>query len=165
MTTETTEKPVQQETLPEFPRLTGPLGEFVDAITHDIPYEHRALAALTYVGIAVSGLTKFSGYDYDQLQPRFYACLIGPPQSGKSAAMKEVKRWMEVIPPVNASLLAFAVRARVLARQVPELGAVYVQESINSGPALVMALQKHPRMILMPDEGSGAFTRSGRRGV
>lgn len=133
-----------------FPRLTGPIGELVDAITDDVPYEHRALTAITYVGLALSGRVKFSGDDYAELQPRFYACLIGPPGTGKSAAMKEVKRL-------------FRSRQRQLGNGAfwPEdsLGKVHVQESINSGPALVMALKRHPRLLYMPDEGSGAFDK------
>jgi hypothetical protein len=84
----------QHDTLPEFPRLSGPLGSLVDGITDDIPYEHKALAALTYVGLALSGHTELAP-PHNRLQPRFYACFIGPPGSGKSAAQQEVNRALE----------------------------------------------------------------------
>lgn len=131
---------VQEDALPEFPRLTGPLGMLVDAITQDIPYEHKALAALTYMGVALSGRTRLAGGDYENLQPRFYACLIGPPGSGKSAAVNEVKRALK------------------------DFGKVHVQGSINSGPALVKVLNEHPRLLYLPDEATGAFQKaqSGR---
>src|SRR5271157_2575635 len=80
--------------LPDFPQLNGPLGEFVNAITHDIPYEHKALAALTYMGLALSGRTQLAP-PYERLQTRFYSCFIGPPGSGKSAAQNEVLRALE----------------------------------------------------------------------
>src|SRR5208283_2495562 len=126
---------LQEQTLPEFPRLPGPLGDLIDAITPDIPYEHKALSAVTYMGVALSGRTQLAG-DYDNLQSRFYACLIGPPGSGKSAAQNEVKKALQ------------------------GLGDVYVQSSINSGPALVMALAEHSRLLYLPDEASGAFEKA-----
>jgi hypothetical protein len=129
------------EAMLEFPKLTGALGQLVDAITDDIPYSHRALTVLTYVGVALSGHVRLGSGDYENLQPRFYSCLIGPPRSGKSAAMKEVKRALKA-----------------------GLGDVHVIRSIDSGPALVEALNEHPRILLLPDEGSGQFAKfkSGR---
>jgi hypothetical protein len=125
----------QESQAPEFPRLTGPLGRLIEAISSDIPYEHKALSALTYMGLALSGRTQFAG-DYDNLQSRFYACLVGPPGSGKSAAQNEVKRALQ------------------------GLGDVHVQSSINSGPALVKTLAEHPRLLYLPDEASGAFEKA-----
>lgn len=140
MTTETTtQEPAVQQGLPQFPRLTGPLGDLIEAITPDIPYEHKALSVLTYMGLAISGLTQLSGGDYDNLQPRFYSCLIGPPKNGKSAASNEVKRALKGV------------------------GKVHVQGSLSSGPALVKALERlkpNPRMLYMPDEASGAFDKA-----
>lgn len=127
---------VTQNVLPPFPRLTGPLGRIVEAITPDIPYEYKALSVLTYAGLALSGRTQLSGGDYDNLQPRFYACLVGPPGSGKSAANNEVKTALK------------------------GLGKVHVQGSINSGPALVMVLKEHPRLLYLPDEATGAFDKA-----
>lgn len=155
---ETAEKPVPHDLLPEFPRLTGPLGMLVDSITDDIPYEHKALTALTYVGLALSGRTKLAGGDYDTLQPRFYSCLIGPPGTGKSAAMKEVKRALKGSehPIKDDSCSGWS--------RVHNLGDVHVLESMNSGPALVKSLSRHSRLLLLPDEASGIFekAKSGR---
>lgn len=121
--------------LPEFPRLNGPMGQLVDGITHDIPYEHKALAVITYMGLALSGRTQLAP-PYERLQPRFYACFIGPPGSGKSAAQSEVDRALE------------------------GLGNVAVERSINSGPALVMALESNRRLLYFPDEITGAFQKA-----
>lgn len=129
--------PIQQEPLPEFPRLTGPLGKLVEAINPDIPYEHKALSVLTYVGLAFSGRTKLAS-PYRNLQPRFYTCLVGPPETGKSAAQERVGR---------------ALRG---------LGKVHVEYSLNSGPALVMTLDQHRRLLYLPDEATGALQKAKR---
>lgn len=125
----------QRDTLPEFPRLPGPLGTLVEGITDDIPYEHKALAALTYVGLALSGNTQLAT-PHDRLQPRFYSCFIGPPGSGKSAAQQEVNRALAGLWKIN------------------------VERSINSGPALVMALDENRRLLYFPDEITGAFQKA-----
>ena len=127
--------PAVEEELPEFPRLSGPLGRVVDAITPDIPYEHKALAVLTYVGLKLSGRVRFAP-PYGHLQPRFYACLIGPFGSGKSAAQQEVSRALS------------------------KLGEVHVEFSIDSGPALVEALEEHSHLVYMPDELSDALQKA-----
>lgn len=123
------------DALPEFPQLNGPLGDVVNAITHDIPYEHKALAAVTYIGLALSGRTQLAP-PYERLQPRFYSCFIGPPGSGKSAAQNEVVRALD------------------------GFGKISVEQSINSGPALVMALQENRRLLYVPDEITGAFKKA-----
>jgi hypothetical protein len=74
-------------TLPEFPRLPGPLGKLVNAITPDLCYDHKALAALTYVGLALSGRVRIKSEPF--LQPRFYACSVGAAGTGKSARTKK----------------------------------------------------------------------------
>jgi hypothetical protein len=123
------------DTLPDFPQLNGPLGELVDAITHDIPYEHKALAAITYMGLALSGRTQLAS-PYERLQPRFYSCFIGPPGSGKSAAQREILEALN------------------------GLGKISVERSINSGPALVIALDENRRLLYVPDEITGAFKKA-----
>jgi len=124
-----------EDTLEDFPRLTGPLGRLVEGITDDIPYEHKALAAVTYVGLALSGRTELAP-PHNHLQPRFYACLVGPKGTLKSAAQKEVNRALE------------------------GLGNVSVEHSINSGPALVVALKENSRLLYAPDEMAGAFAKA-----
>jgi hypothetical protein len=121
--------------LPEFPRLNGPLGELVNAITPDIPYEHKALAAITFMGLAMSGRTQLAP-PYERLQPRFYSCFIGPPGSGKSAAQNEVTTALN------------------------GMGGISVERSINSGPALVVALDENRRLVYVPDEITGAFKKA-----
>src|SRR6266478_7986883 len=115
-----TEAPApENEPLPEFPRLPGPLGKLVEAITPDLAYEHKALAALTYIGVAISGRVRIKSEPY--LQPRFYACSVGVAGTGKSAADKEVARSvLPLTPHVNAVL------------------------SLDSGPACVEILGEHP---------------------
>jgi len=125
----------QEEPLPEFPRLTGPLGQLVEAITPDIPYEHKALSVLTYVGLAISGRTQLAA-PYRHLQPRFYACLVGGPSVAKTAAQKEVSKALS------------------------ELRKIRVERSINSGPALVDALAEHQRLLYVPGELRGAFDKA-----
>ena len=124
-----------EEPLPQFPRLPGALGRLVEAITPDIPYEHKALCALTYVGLAFSGRVRLADSE-KHLQPRFYACMVGPAGSGKSAAQQEVCR---------------ALRG---------LTSVQVEFSIDSGPALVEALEEHPRLLYVPDEMIDAFHKA-----
>src|SRR5882724_8497702 len=97
---ETDAAELETESLPEFPRLPGPLGKLVDAITPDIPYEHKSLAALTYVGVALSGRVKIKSDPH--LQPRFYACSVGLAGTGKSPADKEVMHAvLHLMPHVN----------------------------------------------------------------
>jgi hypothetical protein len=136
-----------QETLPQFPKLTGPLGDVVNAITNGSPYEHRALSLLTYVGLALSGRTRLAA-PYTKLQPRFYTCLVGPVGSRKSGAYQAVAEALEGV------------------------GGVHVNESIDSRPGLVMALKALEtaddptgRLLFLPDEATGAFQKAQQRGI
>jgi hypothetical protein len=126
----------EDEVLPEFPRLPGALGQLVEGITNDIPYEHKALAAITYMGIGLA--RRVSLVPDHWLQPRFYACLVATASAGKSAAEFEVRR---------------ALTGDVLKD-------VYVELSIDSGPALVQALQENRRLILSPDELADQFEKA-----
>jgi hypothetical protein len=107
----------------------------VEAITTDIPYEHKALCTLTYVGLALSNRVQLEDNE-KHLQPRFYACMVGPPGSGKSAAQQEV------------------------CHALSGLADVQVEFSIDSGPALVEALEEHPRLLYVPDEMTDAFQKA-----
>ena len=129
----------EDEALPEFPRLPGALGRLVEGITSDLPYDHKALSALTYLGIGLARRVKLVSDPW--LQPRFYSCLVGPANSGKSAADVEVRRAL-----IDSEL-------RVLKD-------VYVELSIDSGPALVQALEEHRRLILAPDELADQFEKA-----
>ncbi len=124
-----------EESLPPFPVLPGPLGQLVEGITDDLPYEHKALAALTYAGVAFS--KRISLVTDPWLQTRFYSCMIGTAGSGKSAPDMEVRRAVADI-----------------------FGEVKVELSIDSGPALVQALDETPRIILAPDELADQFEKA-----
>jgi hypothetical protein len=131
---------LQEEALPEFPKLPGPLGQLADAISNDIPYEHKALALLTYIGVELSGRTQLTG-DYDHLQPRFYACLISPTSGGKSWAVGEVQRALK------------------------DGCKVHVEGSINSERQLVETLEEHHRLLYAPDEAILAFDKFKQPGI
>jgi hypothetical protein len=121
--------------LPEFPRLRGPLDDFVRGITSDLPYENKALCALVYLGAKTSGRVRLASDPF--LQPRFYGCMVGPPGTGKTASEKEVRR-------------EFA----------PILDDVRCEFSVDSGPALVEVLQEFPRLVLTPDEMADQFEKA-----
>lgn len=125
----------ESDALPEFPKLRGPIDDFIRAITSDLPYEHKALCALCYLGAKISGRVRLASDPY--LQPRVYACMVGPPGTGKSSSEKEVRRELE-----------------------PLLDDVHHEYSIDSGPALVEALQEFPRLIYTPDELADAFEKA-----
>jgi hypothetical protein len=125
----------ETDALPEFPRLRGPLDDLIRGITADLPYEHKAICALVYVGVKISGRVRLASDPF--LQPRFYGCMVGPPSTGKSASEKEVRREIE-----------------------PILGDVHYEFSIDSGPALVEALEEFPRLVYTPDEMADAFEKA-----
>jgi hypothetical protein len=129
------EHTAENEPMPEFPRIPGPIGALLDAITPDLSYDHKALAALTYFGLALSGKARIKSEPF--LQPRFYACSVGLPGTGKSAADKEVSRAL-----------------------LPLMPAVRAELSIDSGPALVEVLVQHPLTIYRPDELAEAFEKA-----
>lgn len=137
-TTETGSEPIAEIPeipLPEFPRLTGPIDELVRGITSDLPYEHKVLCALTVVGLQMSGWVQLATDPF--LQPRFYACMIGPPSTGKSASEKEITRaLLPIFPNIRAEL------------------------SVDSGPALVEALAEHSRLLLSVDELADTFEKA-----
>jgi hypothetical protein len=130
----------EPEQLPEFPRLTGPLHDLIDGITPDIPYCYKALCALTYIGIKIAGRVKLASEP--KLQTRFYSLMLSEkPGTGKSAADVETRDAL-------ATLLD---------------GDVWIELSVDSGPALVEALAEHPRLILAPDEMADQWEK-GRAG-
>jgi len=128
-----------EESLPQFPKLTGPLGQLVEAITCDLAYEHKALCALAYIGLHLSGRVRLASDPF--LQSRFYACMVGPLGTGKSSADKEVRRELS-------------------GGENPVLGGIQCELSIDSGPALVEALAENARLIYTPDEMADAFEKA-----
>lgn len=130
--------------VPDFPRLLGPLGRLADALTPDIPYDYKALAIMTCVGLALAGRIHLSSDPW--LQPRFYALNVGKPNSGKSAACVEVTKALK------------------------DACSYWTEFSVDSGPALVEALSQNPRYLLLPDEMADQFekakvTGSGRNSL
>src|SRR6266566_1703738 len=124
--------------IPPFPRLLGPLGRLADAITADIPYEFKALAVVTCVGLALSGRIHLASDPW--MQTRFYSLTIGKPSGGKTAAWDEVIRALRPIVPYA------------------------IEYSIDSGPALVDSLCENNYLFLFPDEMSDLFEKAKRRG-
>lgn len=130
-----TEDVIGEEALPEFPRITGSIHEFADALCPDLPYELKVMAAITRVGLALSGQVHLDGELY--LQPRFYTCFIAEAGRGKTAAIKETR------------VLNFGYHT------VP---------SVDSAPALVDAFAEHSedprRLLLAPDEAVDLFEKA-----
>jgi len=121
------------EPWPEFPRLPGTLGAVVDALSPDLPYGHRALTVIAVVGLKLSGRVYLSSEPF--LQPRFYTCLIGPPGTGKSSAVKEVLRALAAL-------------------------GLHYEYSIDSGPALVQAFDEERKILYSPDELADGFEKA-----
>ncbi len=153
--------PEDEDKLPEFPRLPGPLGELVDGITHDLAYDHKALAVLTYVGIALAGRIKITSDSW--LQTRFYSCMVGPPGSGKSAPDVEVQRAL-----FENELGTPDDELNPSRRVVTD---VRIELSIDSGPALVQALSGYEneygnaRVVIAPDEMADQFEKAKTTGT
>jgi hypothetical protein len=124
----------EAERLPKFPGLKGPADDLARGITNDLPYEHKALCIMCYIGLQISGCAFLASDPY--LQPRFYGAMVGPPGTGKSASEKEVR---------HAATRAF-----------PD---IHIEFSIDSGPALVEALAEHPRTMLVCDEVADTFDK------
>jgi hypothetical protein len=129
-----TEPEIIEEPLPEFPAITGSIAEFADALCPDIPREFKIMAAVTRVGLAISGKVQLDGELH--LQPRFYTCFIAEAGRGKTAAIKETR------------IISFGYR------EVP---------SVDSAPALVDAFaesEDSPRCLLLsPDEAIDLFEK------
>lgn len=125
--------------VPDFPRLPGVLGKFCDAITKDIPYEHKAACLLTYVGLALSGNVVLKTHAW--LQPRLYTLLVGPPGDGKTAAMKEVHAALEKVLPIK------------------------VRRSFDSKVGLIQQLSWVSHILLAADEIHGFFDKAQKPGA
>lgn len=140
---------LEDEALPRFPELTGSLNDLAKALCPDLPYEFKIMAAVTHFGLIRSGLDTFEGADA-HLQPRFYTCLVGDPNTGKTAAINEVRKIMAILKPLNMATVT----------------------SVDSGPALVdefgnlqknlppMPPDKTLRVLLDPDELKDIFEKS-----
>jgi hypothetical protein len=142
---------LEDDSLPEFPRLSGSLSDLADALYPDIPYGFKMMAAVTHFGLIRSGRDELEGCS--SLQPRFYVCFIADAGHGKTAAINEVRTCMLPLKP------------RMM--EVPS--------SIDSGPALVdqfaaldamrppladVNADKAARVLLDPDEMSDLFEKS-----
>lgn len=108
--------------VPDFPPLSGTLEDFSNALTPDLPREWKLSCALTHIGLALSGNTSLGMQP--GLMPRFYTVLIGLVGRGKSWVMNLVDEYLS--PVIGKPVDGYTVL-----------------ESIESGPALVDALDKH----------------------
>jgi hypothetical protein len=138
-----------KDDLPAFPRLSGLLTELCDAVCPDIPYEYKIATAITHWGLMRSDKDMLEGDP--TTQPRFYTCLIGKPQQGKSAAMNEIRKYMAMLGCQYSSM-----------------------SSVDSGPALVdefqeqlekktgegLAMSNVAKVLLDTDEMSDLFEKS-----
>jgi hypothetical protein len=121
---------IQDEPLPDFPRFTGSLAELSETICPDIPREFKLMAAITHWGLLRSGLDTLES---EHLQPRFYCCFIKEPGWGKTAAINEVRKFMQMI-----------------------TSRYSVMSSIDSGPALVDEFKEVAGNMLMTDGTTAA---------
>ena len=138
---------MQEETLPDFPRLTGSLAELSDALYPNIPRDFKLMAAVTHWGLMRSGLDTLENESH--LQPRFYTCFIKEAGWGKSAAISEIRKFMQIVS-----------------------DGYCVTSSVDSGPALVdefsevtaklppMMENKSARLLLDPDEMRDLFEKA-----
>jgi hypothetical protein len=132
---------IAEEPLPVFPVIPGTIGELSEALSSYLPTAFKVMAAVTRVGLLLSGKTFLEGERY--LQSRFYTCFIAPPWCGKSASLNDVGRLL------NADF-----------ETVP---------SIDSGPALVETFhdmgkgvygEVPRRLLLNPDEIRDVFEKA-----
>lgn len=133
-----------EEPLPEFPLMTGTIAELADALAPDIPREYKLMAAVTRLGLSLSGRTQLTEEPWQQ--PRFYTCLLGERWTGKGATLKETRVLGSLVDPVINNI-----------REIP---------SIDSGPALVDAFAEYKfdddslsRVLLVSDELKSLFEK------
>jgi len=105
--------PIQLESYPEFPEMSGALWELAKEMFPDIPMSFKFMSLVTHWGLARSGLDALAGQR--NFQTRFYTCLVAEPWRGKTAAMNEAHNYLRAIYP--PSLLP--------------------SDGVDSGPALV----------------------------
>src|SRR6267154_3963786 len=138
---ETPETEIVEDTLPEFPIISGTIGELADALCPDIPREFKIMAAVTRVGLMLSGKVQLEGEPH--LEPRFYTCMVAPPSSGKTASIAEVSKRIK--------------------------GDFISIPSVDSGPALVDTFgginKQNPsgglaKVLLSPDEMKDIFEKA-----
>jgi hypothetical protein len=151
---ETEEPEITEEPLPEFPQITGSISEFADALCPDIPREFKIMAAVTRIGLMLTGRVSLANETH--LQPRFYTCAIADKGRGKSASNNEV------------------------GRRLNPLGDYHNTPSVDSGPALVDVFSEQDaiidretsfaKVLLNPDEMIDLFekaklSREGRNSI
>jgi len=112
----------------------------------------RVLHLLTCVGLKL--LVALALATDPWLQPRFYSTMIGPPGSTKTAVDKELRR---VLFPIGTPGSGYTIP---LLPTPPLSTEIEVELSINSGPALVQALDEHNRILIAPDELSGLVEKA-----
>jgi len=109
--------PIAEESMPEFPVMSGALWNLAQEMFPDIPLSFKFMSLVTHCGLVRSGLDVLAGQR--NFQTRFYICLVAEPGIGKTAAMNEAYNYMQAIyPQIVPPILLYA-------------------DSVDSGPALV----------------------------
>jgi Bifunctional DNA primase/polymerase, N-terminal len=128
----------KEERLPEFPTLPGSIHDLATAVLPDFPYSFKAMAAVTRIGLALSGRTSLGAFD--TLQPRFYTVMVADKWRGKTAANNAIGCFLDPICSYSA------------------------KKSVDSGPMLVKLFSRIPevykKILLDPDEMKSVFEKS-----
>ncbi len=137
---------------PEFPKLFGPVHDLAELIGPSLAYSHKVLHLLTCLGLHLSGRVTLATDPW--LQSRFFAAMVGPPGSTKSAVDKEVRGTL--FP------RALEQAGEIRYRHAPLLSDIAVEFSINSGPALTQAFEDNPtgKVLIASDELSSLFEKA-----
>jgi hypothetical protein len=126
--------------IPKFPKFTGSLVELAETVSPDLPFCHKFMAALTLVGLELSGRVHLENSPH--IDPRFYTILIDNKGAGKGGSCVEIR---------NA-----------LSGYLKEL---HILPSVDSGPALVQELVVEPKTLLFADELASLFEKAKTSGT
>jgi hypothetical protein len=129
-----------EDCLPEFPIVPGTIGDLADALCPSIPREFKVMAAVTIVGLVLSGRVSLEGESH--LEPRFYTGMIALAGAGKTAAINEISQRIT--------------------------GDFILIPSVDSGPALVDTFSeiskqspgRLAKVLLGPDELTDVFEKA-----
>lgn len=129
-----------QETKSQFPvcpLFPGALTDLARAIYPSLPLEFKMWGLITRWGLYRSGLDCLAGETH--IQPRFFAVLVGPPNCGKSACIKESSAFMKLIMDIVTDQCGKAAKPR--GANVESL------KSVDSGPFLVEYLYNKAQTV------------------
>lgn len=140
----------KDEPLPNFTDcLSGSIAEYARAVEPDLPMEFKVMAAVTKIGLALSGRVELFGYD--NLQPRFYSALVSPKWHGKSAAIEKMKldneAWYGLLDSLDS--------APVLVTNFKERACAVISQASQEREGRICT-----RILLSPDELKDVFEKS-----